>query len=106
MTLLSGDARIKPGVSPTHASKNNEDITPMNTDTGKILIGLSLIMVSVAMIISPSNAAVPGASCNPCPMDMAFTQDSGAYPGSADGSGVIAHAPVLTGNRPDQSTSP
>jgi hypothetical protein len=77
----------------------------MNTDTGKILIGLSLIMVSVAMIITPSNAAVPGASCSPCPMDMSLAQDSGAYPGSTDGSGVIAHAPVPAGISASQSSS-
>ena len=78
----------------------------MNTDAGKILIGLSLVMVSVAMIISPSNAAVPDASCTLCPMEMAFTQDSGAYPGSTDGSGVIAHIPVPIGIRASQSSSP
>jgi hypothetical protein len=72
-------------------------------NTGKILIGLSLIMVSVAMIISPSNAAVPGNSCVPCPPGMMFTQDPGVYPGSTDISGVTAHDPPIAGTEPDRS---
>src|SRR5208337_4092482 len=77
---------------------------PMNT--GKILIGISLIMVSVAMIISPSNAAVPGPSGVTCPPGIVFTQVPGTYPGSADSSGVFAHALLSTaGTGAGQSSS-
>lgn len=62
-------------------------------NTGKILIGISLVLVSVAMIISPSNAAVPGASCVSCPQGSIFTQDPGAGNGSAGTGGVYAHDP-------------
>jgi hypothetical protein len=74
-------------------------------NTGKILIGLSLVMVAVAMIISPSNAAVPDTSCMTCPQGMIFTQDAGAYPGSADISGVSAHDLLPSGTGTGQSSS-
>ncbi|MGB7788699.1 hypothetical protein [Methanoregula sp.] len=74
-------------------------------NTGKILIGISLIMVSVAMIISPSNAAMPGASCVTCPPGIVFTQVPGTYPGSAESSGVFAHAPLPAGTSAGQSSS-
>jgi hypothetical protein len=63
-------------------------------NAGKILIGLSLIMVAVAMMISPSNAAVPCASCMQCPAGTVFTQDTSMYPGNADVNGVSAHDPL------------
>ena len=74
----------------------------MNTDTGKILIGISLIMVSMAMMISPSQAAVPGASFDPGLQGMVISQDPGAYPGYTGGSGAIAPAllPQQIGNYP------
>ena len=74
-------------------------------NAGKILIGLSLIMVSCAMIISPSNAAMPGPSGATCPPGSVFTQIPGTHPGSADISGVHAPAPVSTGTRDGQASS-
>jgi hypothetical protein len=32
-------------------------------NTGKIMIGFSLVLLSVAMMVSPSGATVPGDSC-------------------------------------------
>lgn len=74
-------------------------------NTGKILIGLSLIMVSVAMMISPSNAAEPGAACVPCHEGIFSTHLHGTYPGSADGSGVSAHDPLPAVTGADRSSS-
>ena len=74
-------------------------------NAGKILIGISLIMVSCAMIISPSNAAMPGPSDVTCPPGSLFTQVPGTHPGGVDISGIHAPAPVSAGTRAGQPSS-
>jgi hypothetical protein len=75
-------------------------------NTGKILIGLSLVMVAVAMMMSPSNAAEPGTTCVSCHDGIFSPQMHGTYPGSADGSRVSAHDPLPSMTRTDQSSTP
>ena len=58
-------------------------------NTGKILIGLSLVMVAVAMIISPSNAAVPDASCMTCPQGRSSPRSPARIPAVLTSAGFL-----------------
>jgi|WetSurMetagenome_2_1015567.scaffolds.fasta_scaffold436015_1 hypothetical protein len=67
-------------------------------NTGIVMIGLALILLSVALMVSPSDAAVPGTSCNPgcgCP---AFTgEDVGqGWPYAGEESGECLPASTST----------
>jgi hypothetical protein len=58
----------------TDPGNSKKEDSPMNT--GIVMIGLALILFSVALMVSPSDAPVPGTPSNPgcgCP----FVQDTG-----------------------------
>lgn len=50
----------------------------MTRNTGKIMIGFSLILLSIAMMVSPSGATGPGDSCKVgCGISLAHEETGG-----------------------------
>ena len=66
-------------------------------NTGKIMIGLALVLLSAAMVVSPSNAAVPGTSCSPGCGCAVFSGSDGTVQGGDAMEGIVGEsAPVFT----------
>jgi len=66
-------------------------------NTGKIMIGLVLVLLSAAMVVSPSNAAGPDTSCSPGCGCVVFSGSNGMVHGGDGLEGLIGETtPVFT----------